>query len=352
MTDFTKTIFISLENISTYDTLIKKFIADQIDVADGKTLKSISIDTDTHKIYFYREEDPSADGVTPAYTIDLSGYDDAFDNLNTLIEGINTKIGTVPDDKTVISFINEVLEKTTANESAISDINNETTGIYQRAKNYTDSLVGAIPLIKNDNGEAVPAADTVVDYVKNEFSSVKADVASQKEKLDILIGEDASKSVRKIANEELAAQLLTGKADADFKTLKELAAWLEDHPEEVSAINLSIKNLQNLVGSIPADDGSESVIKYIQKLVKAEENRATGVETGIDSRLKDVESALGDSGSVDERISEAINALDYTYDGVATDIVVGVSQVDGKISVEKADLVFATEEQIKGLFSS
>ena len=352
MTDFTKTIFISLENISTYDTLIKKFIADQIDVADGKTLKSISIDTDTHKIYFYREEDPSADGVTPAYTIDLSGYDDAIDNLNTLIEGINTKIGTVPDDKTVISFINEVLEKVTANESAISDINNETTGIYQRAKNYTDSLVGAIPLIKNDSGETVPAADTVVDYVKNEISSVKADGTSQKEKLDTLIGEDASKSVRKIANEELAAQLLTGKADADFKTLKELAAWLEDHPEEVSAINLSIKNLQDLVGSIPADDGSESVIKYIQKLVKTEEDRATGIETGIDSRLKDVESALGDSGSVDERISEAINALDYTYDGVATDIVVGVSQVDGKISVEKADLVFATEDQIKGLFSS
>lgn len=181
MTDFTKTIFISLENISTYDTLIKKFIADQIDVADGKTLKSISIDADVHKIYFYREEDPSADGVTPAYTIDLSGYDDAIDNLNTLIEGINTKIGTVPDDKTVISFINEVLEKVTANESAISDINNETTGIYQRAKNYTDSLVGAIPLIKNDSGETVPAADTVVDYVKNEISSVKADGVSQKE---------------------------------------------------------------------------------------------------------------------------------------------------------------------------
>lgn len=352
MTDFAKTIFISLENISTYNTLIKKFIGDQINIADGKTLKSISIDADTHKIYFYREENPSVDGVTPAYTIDLSGYDDAIDNLNTLIEEINTKIGTVPDNKTVISFINEVLEKVTANESAISDINNETTGIYQRAKDYTNSLVGSIPLIKNDNGEAVPVADTVVDYVKNEFSSVKADGASQKEKLDTLIGEDASKSVRKIANEELAAQLLTGKADADFKTLKELAAWLEDHPEEVSAINLSIKNLQNLVGSIPTDDGSESVIKYIQKLVKTEEDRAIGIETGIDSRLKDVESALGDSGSVDERISEAINALDYTYDGVSTDIVVGVSQVDGKISVEKADLVFATEDQIKGLFSS
>lgn len=352
MTDFTKTIFISLDNISAYDTLIKKFIANQIDTADAKNLKSISIDADTHKIYFYRADDPSVDGVTPAYTIDLSGYDDAIDNLNTLINGINTKIGTVPDNKTVISFINEVLKKVTANESAISDINNETTGIYKRAKNYTDSLVGTIPLVKDDSGEAVPAASTVVDYVKNEISSVKADGASRQEKLDTLIGEDTSKSVRKIANEELVAQLLTGKADADFKTLKELAAWLEDHPEEVSAINLSIKNLQNLIGSIPTDDGSESIVKYIQKLVKSEENRATGVETGIDSRLKNVETSLGNSGSVNEKISEAINALDYTYDGIATDIVVGVSQVDGVISVEKADLVFATENQIKELFSS
>lgn len=75
MTDFTKTIFISLDNISAYDTLIKKFIANQIDTADAKNLKSISIDADTHKIYFYRVDDPSVDGVTPAYTIDLSGYD-------------------------------------------------------------------------------------------------------------------------------------------------------------------------------------------------------------------------------------------------------------------------------------
>lgn len=94
------------------------------------------------------------------------------------------------------------------------------------------------------------------------------------------------------------------------------------------------------------------VLQYIQKLVKSEENRATGVETGIDSRLKNVETSLGNSGSVNEKISEAINALDYTYDGIATDIVVGVSQVDGVISVEKADLVFATENQIKELFSS
>jgi hypothetical protein len=51
--------------------------------------------------------------------------------------------------------------------------------------------------------------------------------------------------VRTIANEELAAQLLSDSADASFKTLQALAAWIEDHPEDVAAINAAIQQLQD-----------------------------------------------------------------------------------------------------------
>lgn len=74
-------------------------------------------------------------------------------------------------------------------------------------------------------------------------------------KVDTLIGADTGKSVRNIANEELCAQLLTGKADADFKTLEQMATWLEDHPEDVAAMNLQISENSN---AILVHDSSET----------------------------------------------------------------------------------------------
>lgn len=75
--------------------------------------------------------------------------------------------------------------------------------------------------------------------------------------LDTLIASDAGKSVRTIANEELAAQLLSGNADASFKTLQELAAWIEDHPEDAQAINEAIQALQQDVEKLREDLNNE-----------------------------------------------------------------------------------------------
>lgn len=75
--------------------------------------------------------------------------------------------------------------------------------------------------------------------------------------LDTLIGVDTGKSVRTIANEELAEQLLSDKADASFKTLQELAAWIEEHPEDVATINAAIQELQQAVAKLREDLDNE-----------------------------------------------------------------------------------------------
>ena len=56
-------------------------------------------------------------------------------------------------------------------------------------------------------------------------------------KVDTLIGSDTSKSVRTIANEELAAQLIPSNAQEALDTLQEISAWIQSHPAEASAIN-------------------------------------------------------------------------------------------------------------------
>lgn len=52
-----------------------------------------------------------------------------------------------------------------------------------------------------------------------------------------LVGSDTGKSVRTIANEELATRLIPETARESLDTLQEIAAWIQAHPDDVAAIN-------------------------------------------------------------------------------------------------------------------
>ena len=54
---------------------------------------------------------------------------------------------------------------------------------------------------------------------------------------------DFGKSIRVIANEELAAQLLTSVGNDNFADLQALAAWLDEHPEDAATMNAAISQL-------------------------------------------------------------------------------------------------------------
>lgn len=73
----------------------------------------------------------------------------------------------------------------------------------------------------------------------------KADLAyAAKAAVATLIGSDTGKSVRAIAAEELAAKLIPANAKEALNTLSEIAAWIQEHPEDASAMNEAIAALQ------------------------------------------------------------------------------------------------------------
>ena len=200
----------------------------------------------------------------------------------------------------------------------------------QSAKEYSDSLA--------DNYDAVGTAQTKVDElangqvktnkeaieklngadtvegsvaktVKDAKTAVEAEIQAHKDavdgKLTTLIGTDVDKSVRKIANEELAAQLIPDGAKESLDTLQEIAAWIQQHPDDAAAMNNAIDGIKTLVGTIPEGATSTTIVAYIKELVDAEKTRATGVEDGLDKRVKAVEGLVGEGGSVDDKIATA-----------------------------------------------
>lgn len=70
----------------------------------------------------------------------------------------------------------------------------------------------------------------------------------------------------------------------------------------------------------------------------AVEAKLTNYETNNDARVDALEAAIGEGGSVDSQITEAIGELDVDDNEVTGKYVSAVSETDGRITVTRADL--------------
>lgn len=114
---------------------------------------------------------------------------------------------------------------------------------------------------------------------------------------------DSGKSVRTIANEELASQLLSGSADADFKTLQELASWLEDHPESASAMNNAISANSTSINNLTSD---------VNALKEIDHDAYKAADTALEGVLKSY---------ADTAESDAVNTANAYTDALANGAV-------------------------------
>lgn len=217
----------------------------------------------------------------------------------TAADTLKTYVGTIPEGATstdVVSYVNE-----------------KTAGIA------TDASLAALT-------GRVDTAEGKITTAEGNITTLQGSVSSVEDKVTTLIGDDAGKSARTIANEELTKQLIPENAKDSLNTLQEIAAWIQSHPDDASAMNAAISALKAKVGDIPEGATATTIVAYIKELVDAEKTRATAAEGGLDTRVKAVEAKLGDGdGSVAKQIEAAVKT--ETDARVAAD-----SALDGKIT--------------------
>lgn len=262
-----------------------------------------------------------------------------------------TKVGGDGEDKDDPVIGDPFVLKSVFN-AAVTGINNSITALTEATtdETKTTSLASRLAVVEGlagigDEGttgslatveyvdktkEDLIGTDTTVDTIKYAIkqaseagtaaNNAQTTATSAEGKVDTLIGTDTGKSARTIANEELAAQLLTGKADADFKTLQSLATWLEDHPEDAAELNRLLSGL----GTTGEGDNApaKTVKEYVDEAVGAEETaRSTA-------------------------ITNAIKALDVDVVAVgAGKTLASIKQEDGKIVATPVDIAI-TKSQI------
>lgn len=116
--------------------------------------------------------------------------------------------------------------------------------------------------------------------------AAKADV-------DTLIGTDTGKSVRTIANEELAAQLIPEGAQESLDTLTEIAQWIQDHPDDAAAMNTAIAKLNGIVAGIGGeDDDYATVMAAIEGKIAAGATKVEASETNGNIKINGEETTV------------------------------------------------------------
>ena len=254
---------------------------------------------------------------------------DVADNT-AAIANINTKIGTVAEDKTLVEMISDA----------------------QTAATYDDTaLVGRVAAIEGD-------------YLK----------ASDKTALETKMAEDIA-----TAKTETIAAVLGEAVPEDFDTLKEIAAWIQSDTTASAQLVTRVTNIENdylkgadktalqgeidaletFVGSLPEGAVSTTVVAYIQEIVdglKIGDYAKAADLTALTARVSTAEGKItaleevGAEKNIIASVDEAQFAIDaerkLTLLDIAMSKVTGLSDAfDGKVDkIEGYSLLSPTDK--------
>ena len=225
---------------------------------------------------------------------DFKGSSSVDDSTITQIQGDISDIKEALDDRALASDLTALSNTVTEVQSALGG---------KASTETVEALTGRVETVEGSITSINEALDSKLEA--SDLSALEGKVAT-------LIGADADKSVRTIASEEVA-KIVDG-APKTFDTLKEIADWIEKHPESVAEINSRLTSVEGSVSTL-----SSTV-----------EGLGTSVE-GLESKDAELEASIGEAtgkiGTLEATIGNAESGLVKDIKDNAT----AISTVDGKV---------------------
>lgn len=222
---------------------------------DGNALDGVSYDPATRKLTFTKTT--------------------TFTTAKDVDDKIDAKVGNLGDSATVKAYVDaktagiasdEALTalgtRVTTAEGKLDKLNGDKETEGSVAKTVDDAIAALDLANTYEPKGAADAKDAAIAAAKKAGDDAQADV-------DVLVGTDTGKSVRTIANEELAKQLIPENANESLDTLGEIAAWIQSHPGDASAMNAAITKLQAILAGIGGDGEKATVAAYVTDAIAA-----------------------------------------------------------------------------------
>ena len=218
--------------------------------------------------------------------------------------------------------------------ATLSQVQSITTDLASKvaAKGYAKSADLGSLASKNE-----VAKSDLASALSTEISNATSNISTQTGRINTLVGSDTDKSVRTIANEELAAQLIPQDAQEALDTLEEIAAWIQEHPQDAAAM---AAKLTLGTHEVEGEQVQYNTVKaYVEAYVASQLSASALSEgNGIDI----------DNGVVSVNIDTTnANGLDVTANGLkmglASTSAAGAMSSSDKSKLDNADVTAYTE---------
>lgn len=214
-------------------------------------------------------------------------------DAQTSVNALSDKVGTVPADKTIVQMIADAQAAATYNDSAVkASIKANADAITKL--NGTDTVEGSV-------------AKTVKDAV-----AVEQKRAEDKEQANATAVADVKSRVDTF----LAAAEV---GDAAVDTLKEIQTYISTHGSAADQMVKDIAANKKAVEDEAARAKAEET--KLNTAITDETSRATGIESGLATRLTTLEGADTVEGSVAKTVKDAIDTLNITQYAKDADVV-------------------------------
>lgn len=222
----------------------------------GNAIDGVTYDPATRKLTFTKTSTfTTADDVDAQIGAKVGELKIGDETFATVKAYVDKKTDGIATDAALETLTNRV----TAAEGKLDKLNGDATTEGSVAKTVGDAI-DALDLA--NTYEAKGAKDADIKAAKDAADAAQADV-------DTLVGTDTGKSARTIANEELAKQLIPENASESLDTLAEIAAWIQAHPDDASAMNVAITKLQAILAGIGGDGEKATVVAYVTDAIAA-----------------------------------------------------------------------------------
>lgn len=240
--------------------------------------------------------------VSSALTEAYKGADTALDNKITTIN--DTIGGGFSKDNTITTSVNNIKGRidaleaiSAATQSALqavevspADGDGDYITFTNSVEGTTGKVVANIQIASVDkDGSGNGLADAA--EVRAKFNTVEGNLSGVSTKVETLIGSDSGKTVREIANAELAAQLIPEGAKESLNTLQEIAAWIQSHPDDAAAMNNKIQTIAGVAfggfdeSGNTKTNGLSAVVATLKSELATETTNRTNADTYIQNQI-------------------------------------------------------------------
>ena len=265
---------------------------------------------------------------------EIVGTEEGGGSISSQISALRNELTTLISDNTKAIEAEET--RATGVESGLrtdlTDLEGVVSTLQETVNTNETDIEGKVSSLSGtvtEQGNSIVGLQGAVGEVNIKISTLETDVSDLDAQIATLQGEDTNKSIRTIANEELAAALIPEGALESLDTLQEIAAWIQGHPEDASEMNAAIQALQgsdatqngkiiSLEEAVAAINNSENGIlaqskAYTNSEVLKVSNKYDALDLAVKSLQGDIDAIENEDTGIlaqaNQAISEAIQNL-------------------------------------------